>query len=199
MKATIRDSNVKVYSSMDANGLSIATLQQGNVIEIGSRKRSGGKFWTPIVLSTGQQAFIPAEAKIFVLRQGALMQNNVEVHSEPSSGSLIKQQLSRNTKISILDVVTEQGQQWVRITDAVGNEGFISGDTRVRIKPVRTKASAGKSMMSGGMWLVAGLVMVFSERSAPAGSGLSMLGYFALLFGIVMLISGVIQFFTAPA
>jgi len=199
MKATILDPQVKVYSSMDENALSIATLQMGNEVDVGGTKRKAGKFWKPITLSTGQQAFLPGETKIFVIRDGSLMDNNVDVHADPSAGSLVKKQLMRNAKLTILQVRTEQGLQWVRVRDEMGTEGFISGDTRVRVKPVRTKGMGRKNMLSGGMWLAAGLVMVFSERSAPAGGSLSMLGYFAILFGIAMLISGLWQVVKAPA
>ena len=199
MKARILDPQVKVYSTMDGNTLSIATLQEGNEIEFGATKRKAGKLWTPIVLSTGQQAFIPAETRIYVIREGSLMQDNVSVYAEPSDGSLVKQQLKRNAKISILQVTHDQGKDWVRIRDSVGNEGFISGDTRVRLTPQRTKSMGRKNMINGGMWLVAGIVMVISERSAPAGSSLSLLGYFALIFGLVMFVSGLMQFLKAPA
>jgi len=184
---------------MDEYALSIATLQEGSEIEFGGTKRKSGKQWVPIILSTGQPAYIPAETRIYIIREGALMQNNVDMHSEPSAGSLIKQQLMRNTKLSILQVVKEGGQDWVRVRDASGNEGFIPGDTRVRLTVQKTKAMGRRNMISGGMWLIAGLIMVFSESSAAPGSGFSLLGYFALLFGLVMLVSGIVRFVTAPA
>lgn len=197
MKATILDPQVKVYSSMDENSLSIATLQTGTEIEYGGMKRKAGKFWKYIILSTGQQAYIPGVANLYLIREGTLMQDHVEVHSEPSAGSLIKQQLKRKDKVSILQVTKEK--DWVRIRDTTGNEGFISGDTRLRLAPIRTKDMGRKNMLSGGMWLAAGLIMIISENSSPSGSGLSMLGYFALLFGIAMFISGLLQFIKAPA
>jgi Na+/phosphate symporter len=49
------------------------------------------------------------------------------------------------------------------------------------------------------MWLIAGLVMTFSGNSPASGSGFYLLGYGAILFGAVMLISGVVQFVTAPS
>jgi hypothetical protein len=56
-----------------------------------------------------------------------------------------------------------------------------------------------KNMLSGAMWLIAGLVMTFSGNSPASGSGFYLLGYGAILFGAVMLISGVVQFVTAPS
>jgi uncharacterized protein YgiM (DUF1202 family) len=199
MKARILDSQVKVYSSMDANAVSLATLPEGSEIEFGGAKRKAGKLWVPITLSTGQQAYIPAETRIYIIREGSLMQNNVELRSEPSSGSLIKSQLARNTKVYILQVVKGDGQDWVRVRDASGSEGYIPGDTRIRVQQQKTKASGKKNIVTGVMWLIAGLVIVFTNSTPATGSSFGLLGYGALLFGAVMLISGIVQYVTAPS
>jgi len=199
MKARVLDEKVKVYSSMDANAVSIATLTEGSEIEFGPAKRKAGKVWVPITLSTGQQAFIPGEARIYVLRQGTLMQNNVNLLAEPAGEASVKQQLARNTRVDILQVVERDGQKWVKIRDSNGSEGYIAGNTRIRVIQQKTKANGRKNILSGAMWLIAGLLIVFSNSSVTSGGSFTILGYGALLFGAVMLISGLVQFFTAPA
>jgi hypothetical protein len=200
MKARILDPQVKVYSSTDAYAVSIATLPEGSEVEFGGAKRKAGKVWVPITLSTGQQAFIPGDTRIFIIREGMLLQNNVELRAEPSRGSLIKSQLARNTKVYILQVVKGDGQDWVRVRDTTnGSEGYIPGETRIRVLQQKTKASGRKSMTSGVMWLIAGLVITFSNSAQTSGSSFSLLGYGALLFGAVMLISGIFQYVTAPS
>lgn len=199
MKARILDPQVKVYSSMEENAISIATLQEGSEIEYGNAKRKAGKQWVPIILSTGQQAFIPGETRIYIIREGSVAQDKVDMHAEPSAGSLIKQHLQRNSKLSILQVVKGGDQDWVRVRDATGIEGFISGDTRIKLVPRKTKAMGRKNMLSGAMWLIAGIIIIFSENSATSGGGFNLLAYGALLFGAVMLISGIYQFVTASA
>ena len=198
MKARILDPQVKVYSSPEPNSISLATLPQGSEVEFGPARRKAGKLWVPITLSTGQQAFIPGETRIFVIREGSLLQNNVELHAEPASGSLIKQQLVRNTKVYILQVVKGDGQDWVRVRDMSGSEGYIPGETRIRVLQPKTKASGRKNMLSGAMWLIAGLVITFSGSSPSVTSSYNLLGYGAILFGAVMLISGLVQYLTAP-
>jgi len=133
------------------------------------------------------------------MREGSLLQDKVDLHAEPSGGSLIKQQLARNSKVYILQVVKGDGQDWVKVRDATGNEGYISGETRLRVLQQKTKAMGRKNMLSGAMWLIAGLVITLSGSSATSGSGFNLLGYGAIFFGAVMLISGVVQFVTAPA
>ena len=198
MRARILDSQVKVYTSMDANAVSLTTLPEGTEIEFGGAKRKAGKLWVPITLSTGQMAYIPGETKIFVIRQGTLLQNNVDLRSEPSSGSLIKQQLTRNTKLYILQVVKGDGQDWVQVRDMTGNEGYIDGNTHIRVTPQKTKAQGKKNIMSGIMWVIAGVVITFSG-SSPASSGFYLFGFGAIIFGLIQLILGIVQSVTAPA
>ncbi len=199
MKARILDPQVKVYSSMDQNAVSIATLPQGSEIEFGGAKRGAGKMWVPITLSTGQLAYIPGEARIAAIHEGALMQDNVSLYTEPSAESQVKQQLGRNTKVYLLEGVEEGGQIWKRVRDMNGSEGYIAGDTRVRLIQPKTKAMARKNLLTGVMWLIAGLAITFSGSSNTSGGSFSLLGYGAILFGAVMLIMGLVAFFTAPS
>ncbi len=199
MKARILDPQVKVYSSMDASALSIATLQEGNEIQIGSMKRKAGKLWLPVILSTGQQAFIPGDTRIFMIREGTLMEKSVDLHAEPSSESPVMQQLQRAAKVTILQVIKGSGKDWVKVRDENGNEGYISGDTRVRLVAQKTKANGRRNMITGGMWLVAGLIFIFSENPATSASGPSLIGIGALVFGAIILVSGIVQYVTAPA
>ncbi len=199
MKAKILDPQVKVYSSIDENAVSIATLQEGSEIEYSAPKRRAGKLWVPITLSTGQQAFIPGEARIAVLHEGALMQDNVALHAEPSAESQVKQQLRLNTKLLLLQNTEGGGQIWKRVRDMNGSEGYIAGDTRVRVIQQKTKATARKNLLTGMMWLIAGLAITFSGSSNTSGGSFSLLGYGAILFGAVMLIMGLVAYFTAKA
>lgn len=199
MKARILDPQVKVYASTDKNAISIATLTEGSEIEFGATKRKAGRVWVPITLSTGQQAFIPGDSRIAVIRQGMLLQNDVELRTEPSSGSILKGKLARNSKVYILKVVKGDGQDWVRVRDTNGSEGYIRGETRIKVIQQKTKASGRKNIVSGVMWLIAGLVITFSNTTPTTGSSFGLLGYGALLFGVVMLISGIFQYVTAPS
>jgi hypothetical protein len=199
MKARILDPQVKIYSSMDANSVSIATLPAGSEIEFGAAKRQAGKLWVPITLSTGQQAFIPGETRIYVIQLGTLLQDNIDLHAEASAESLVKMQLARNTKFHILQVIKGGQKQWVKIRDMTGNEGYIAGDTRIRVSQQKTKAMGIKNIRSGVMWLIAGLIITFSGSTSTPGSFYSLFGYVAILFGVVMAVLGLIQYLKAPS
>ena len=199
MKARILDPQVKVYSSMDDNGLSIATLREGSEIEFGGSKRKAGKQWVPIILPSGQKAFIPGGTRISMIREGILMDKSVDLHSEPSAGSLIKKQLQQKSALSILQVVRESNEDWVKVRDATGNEGFIHGNTRVRLNVQKTKSGGRRSIISGVMWLAAGAFMIYSEITSTTGTGFGLLGFAALIFGLIQLVSGIVQYVNAPA
>ncbi len=198
MKGIILDPQVKVYSSMDDNSVSMATLEQGSEIEYGTPKRKSGKVWVPILLQTGQTVYIPGEARVFTVRLGELMDENVDLYDAPSSTGTVKQQLPRNTKISILQVVKDEGVDWVRVKSLDGTEGYISGNTRIRLVQQRTKAGARRNLLTGAMWVIAGAVIAFSQNTSSSSSFI-LLGYGAILFGAVLLISGLVQYFTAKA
>ncbi len=199
MKARILDPQVKVYSSQDANAVSVATLTTGNEVEVGTPKRKAGKLWLPITLSTGQQVFIDGGTRLSLIRLASLMQNNVELHVEPSAESMVKQQFPRNTKVYILEVVKRDNQDWVKVRDMSGAEGYITGNTGIRVIQEKTKAMARRNLLSAVMWLIAGLIIIFSGGSPATGGGFVLLGYGAILFGGVMLIAALVQLFTAPS
>ena len=199
MRARILDPQVKVYSSLDSNAVSMATLTVGNEIEFASPKRKAGKLWIPITLTTGQQAYIPGETRLFIIRLALLASNDVDLRTEPSVGSMVKQQLPRNTRLYILEVVKQEDGEWVKVRDMSGMEGYISGSTNIRVIQQQTKALGRKNMMSGIMWLIAGLIVIFSSGSPATGGSFVLLGYGAILFGAVMAIAGFIQVLRAPS
>ncbi len=199
MKAIILDPQAKVYGSIEGNPISIASLEKGSEIEIGPAKKKAGKLWVPVVMSTGQKAYIPGETKLHIIREGTVMDASVDLHSYPSTESVVKQQLKRNTRLTILEVMNEEGQTWVRVRDGSGTEGYIRGETRVRLTAQKSKANGRRNMITGAMWLVAGVIFTFTSNPATSSSGLDLIGIGALAFGAIIFISGLIQFLTAPA
>ena len=199
MRARILDPQVKVYSTFDANAVAIATLPAGSEIEFAAPKRKAGKLWIPVTLSTGQQAYISGETRLFIIRLASLMSKEADLHADPSSESLVRQKLPRNTRFYILEVIKKEDGDWVKVRDMSGVEGYISGNTSIRVLQQPTKAMGRRNMMSGAMWLVAGLIIIFSSGSPATGGGFILLGYGAILFGAVMIVAGFLQVLRAPA
>jgi len=198
MKGRILDPQVKVYSDPSPNALSLATLPAGSEIEFGAPRRKAGKVWVPITLTTGQQAFISGETRVSVIQQATLLQKDVEMHSEPSADSPVKQRLAGNPKVYILEAVGQGNQGWFKVRDASGSEGFIPRRTRMRVIVEKTKALGKKNMLTGALWLIGGVVVTAATWSAASGGGTYIFAWGAILFGAVQLIIGLVQFLTAP-
>ncbi len=193
MKARILDPQVKVYSSTDANAVTFTSLPVGSEIEIANAIKKAGKQWLPITLPTGQKAYIPGETRIYQIPEGYTMQKDVELHAEPSSKSPIKFTLRRGTTLSLMQVVREDGRDWVRVQDKNGTEGYIAGDTRIRKIPPRTKANFRKKLAEA-LWAIAGLVVSI----AGTGDFANLLPWVGLLFAVALLIAGIVLYMSTP-
>lgn len=199
MRARIIDPQVKLYSSPEANALSLATLVAGTEVEFGKTIKKDGKKWTEVLMPSGQKGYIPAETRIFPFRLGALLANNVPLYTQPSADSLVKATFSRNTKIYMTDVVRTENQDWVKVRDLSGNEGYISGRTPLRALAEKSKALGRKNIISGALWCIGGIVVTVITYNAASGGGSYVVAWGAILFGFVQLIQGIYQTVTAKS
>jgi hypothetical protein len=198
MRARILDQQVKLYSSPEPNALSLATLAEGTEIEFGKTIKAGGKKWIEVIMTGGQKGYLPDGTKVYPFRLATLLQNNVPVYNQPSSHSLVRITLKRNTKIYLTGVTRSQDQDWVKVRDLTGVEGYISGQTRLRVIPEKSKALARKNMLSGALWCGAGL-LITGLGATSSGSGTYFVAWGAILYGIIQLITGIYQYFTAAS
>ena len=198
MRARIIDQQVKLYSSPEPDAISLATLAAGTEIEFGGVRKIKGKQWVEVVMPTGQKGYIPGETHIFHFRLASLLQKSVDVYTQPTQHSLVRTSLKRNTKIYLTEVVKGEDQDWVRVREMEGGEGYISGRTRIRIIPEKTKALAKKNMLSGALWVIAG-GMILGLGSSSAGGGTSIFAWGLTIYGAFLLISGIYQYFTAAS
>ena len=199
MRARIIDPQVKLYSSPEANAISLATLVAGTEVEFGKTIKKEGKKWTEVLMPSGQKGYIPAETRVFPFRLGALLQNNVSMYTSPSADSLVRATLGRNTKVYMTDVVRTENGDWVKVRDLSGNEGYISGRTPLRAIAEKTKALARKNMISGALWCIGGIVVTVITYNSASGGGTYVVAWGAILFGFIQLIQGIYQFFTAKS
>jgi hypothetical protein len=199
MRARILDPQVKLYSSPEPNALSLATLEQGAEIEFGAVIKKSGKKWVEVLMPTGQKGYIPAETKVFHLRMAAPLQNNVKIYHDATEHSLVLNTLKRGSKVLLVEVVRRDGRDWVKVREPNGVEGYISGQTRLRVTPPKTKALARKNMISGVLWCIGGIIVTTATMSAASEGGTYIIAWGAILFGAVQFIQGVYQYFTATS
>ena len=199
MRGRIRDPQVKLYSSPEVNAISIATLVEGTEVEFGKTIKREGKKWTEVIMPSGQKGYIPAETRVFPYRLGALLQNNVPMYTQPNSESQVRATLSRNTKLYMTDVVRTENQDWVKVRDLNGAEGYISGRTQIRAIAEKTKALARKNMIGGALWCIGGIAVTVYTYGASSSGGTYIVAWGAILFGFVQLVQGIYQYFTAQS
>ncbi|OHB66111.1 MAG: hypothetical protein A2Y76_03575 [Planctomycetes bacterium RBG_13_60_9] len=209
MKARIIEQPARVYREADLNSPSIADLQVGTEVELGAVKKKHGTEWVAVTLSDGQRGYVPGETRIYQIKEATLLQKTVDVHAEPSLQAPVTVQYKKNDRFWIVQykkndrfcLVKQGEEEWVKIRDSAGNEGFIAGDTKINVvqeEPVATKGAGGKNMLFGAMWCIGGTVVTavtYSEASSEGGTYIIAWG--AIVFGALQFLKGVWQVLTA--
>lgn len=119
----------KIYSKPDLNSTLIIELKPRDRLEIGVARNVAGMNWITATLPSGQWGYIPSDTRIFFARRVKLFEKEVTVYSEPSTKSAVVTHMKKN---AIYDVIPfgDHDQNWARIRDSSGNEGFIDEKTR---------------------------------------------------------------------
>jgi hypothetical protein len=124
--------STKIYSKPDFNSMPIAELTYGNGLELGVVKDINGTKWFTATLPDGQWGYMPAETKIIFPRQMSLFENEAVIYSEPSTQSAVVAHMKKNTRYETIPSGS-QDENWAKIRDSAGNEGFIDARTRGKI------------------------------------------------------------------
>mgnify|MGYP001043019291 FL=1 len=198
MRARILDQQVKLYSSPEPNALSLATLAEGTEVEFGKTIKAGGKKWIEVLMTSGQKGYIANGTRVYPFRLATPLQNNVPVYNQPTAHSLVRITLKRNTKIYLTGITRSENLDWVKVRDLNGVEGYISGQTRLRVIPEKSKALARKNIISGALWCGAGL-LITGIGATSSGSGTYVIAWGAILYGGIQLVTGIYQYFTATS
>lgn len=119
----------KIYAKPDLSSMPIVELPPGSQLELGVLKDVDEITWITATLPDGQWGYIQGATKINFAMQLKLFEKEVTVYSEPSTSSAVVTHMKKNT---IYDVVPfgNHDQNWARIRDPYGNEGYIEGKTR---------------------------------------------------------------------
>jgi hypothetical protein len=83
-------------------------------------------------------------------------------------------QYKKNARFYLTNVVKQDNKDWVRVRDYSGNEGFIDGQTKIRVIPEvvkATKAIGSKNMLYGALWCIGGIVVTVVTYSAASSGG----------------------------
>ena len=198
MKAKILQENATAYQQMDLNSSSIRILHTGEEVELGSAKQAQGKKWVEVTLSDGTRGFLPGDTRIFSMIQATTNQPKTLLYATPSRQS-IKAELKKRTLLNFLNMIEQDGEQWIHVQDASGGQGYIEATTKIIPKPRVTKKTGLQNMLIGGLFFVVGTIITISTySSASISGGTYYICWGAILFGAIQFIQGLIQFLTAP-
>jgi len=111
--------------------------------------------------------------------------------------SVVKLELPKRTMVQFLDLVEQNGQTWIYVQDAAGNQGYLEGNTSITRKDPVTKKTGITNMLVGGGFFVLGLIVTIASYSSASSGGTYYLCWGAIIFGAIQFIQGLIQFLTA--
>lgn len=195
MKFKILQDSASLYPQPDLNSGPVRTLNRGDVGELGSVKRAGGKQWVEVTMLDGSKGYLPGDTRIFSMIQ-AMLNRKTPLYATADK-SVVKLELPKRTMVQFLDLVEQNGQTWIYVQDASGNQGYLEGNTSITRKDPVTKKTGVTNMLVGGGFFILGLIVTLASYSAASSGGTYYLCWGAIIFGAIQFIQGLIQFLTA--
>lgn len=202
MKARIIEQPAKVYSDANISSPSITELSIGSEIEIGGIKKKNGQSFVTVNLADGKKGYMLGNTHVFIIKQATLRQEKANVYAEPSAGSVLTTSIQKNSQFYLTDVVKQDNKSWVKIREISGREGFIEGQTKIKViqeKAKPTKYNGRRNMLFGALWCIGGTVVTVATYSAASsgGGGRYVIAWGAILFGAVQFFQGLFQYLNA--
>lgn len=200
MKARIMEQPAIIYAEADAQSTIIRELPVDSEVVLGPVSRKDGAAWVSVTLHTGENGYMSGNTRIYRIQQATLLQNSVNVYSEPSKQSAIRSQYTKGTMFDLVKVVQQDNQGWVKIRRALGDEGFIEGNTKIQVisdnaapKGKPTKAIGMKNMRIGALWFFGGIIVTVASYMMTGGSGY-LITWGAVIFGAIQFFQGLMQY-----
>ena len=119
----------KIYSHPDLNSTPFTEIARGSELELGVIKDVAGMKWFTVTLPNGQWGYVPGETQFNVTLRFKLFEKEVAIYSEPSTNSAVVTHMKKNTIYEVIPF-GDHDENWARIRDVYGNEGYIDGKTR---------------------------------------------------------------------
>jgi hypothetical protein len=193
------DQPQRLYSQPNLAAVTVIEVAMGEEVEIGGEVKRNGVGFCPVRRSNGQSGYIPGDTKASYIKPVTIDQPEVAIYTAPSAQSYVRMRLGRNARIWMYPgVVGEGAQQFVRVRDNAGNEGFMDGATRIKSVVEITRKAAQKNVVVGGLWCVGGLVVTVATIAASEHGGGGFICIGAIVFGAIQFFKGLSQLMTAP-
>ena len=99
--------------------------------------------------------------------------------------------LARGESFLLLDSGGSGSDQWLRVRDGAGLEGYLSPDTRHGEIEEPARSAAEQDVIVGGLWLIGGIAVTAMTYAAAAQSGgRYVIAWGAILFGGIQFLKG---------
>jgi len=197
MKGRLVDESVKVYAETGDQSLSVATLYKGDLFELGKVSRKNKQVWVEVTLESGQKGFISGETKIFSIKKVQTITKTTDLYREAGNETDVIKTYPKNSVFTTVSVEEIDGKPWVKVMDADGLEGYINGNSRIKLFQEVTKDSAKKLMINGGIFIaLAGVFYYISATQYQSGNSLQLIVLVVIAFGLFQFIQGAWQFYT---
>ena len=131
MRVKLVSESTLIYPEPASNSSQSIELKFGDEFEIGSLLKKDGKKWIEVTLLDGRRGYMLGETSIYELYKITLRQDSVNSYENPSVDSIVRHTYKKGDQF-YLRTNWKVGDEWVRIIDLSGNEGFIRVDTKVR-------------------------------------------------------------------
>ncbi|HUA62091.1 MAG TPA: hypothetical protein VML19_25260 [Verrucomicrobiae bacterium] len=194
------DQAQQLYSQPNPTAVTGTQIAMGEEVEIGGEVKRNGVGFCPVRRSNGQAGYIPGDTRASHIKPMTIDQADVAIYTGPSAQSYLRGRLGRNSRIWMFPGVVQDGaQQFVRIRDNSGNEGYMDGSTRVKGVVEVTRKAALKNLTAGALWCVGGLIVTIATYAAASdGGGTYFIMWGPVIFGAIQFFKGLGQLMSAP-
>ncbi len=152
MKAILTDGDALVYSSIEDQSISIATVHKGEVMELGKVIRKKGKAWVEITLPGDQKGYITGETKIFAVRKGQISTKTADLVERPEKSAAVIKTIQHSAILTITGVEKTEEGSWFKAEDETGVNGYISTGAKLKVVSGFLADTFVEGKLNGNRW-----------------------------------------------
>ncbi|HBG60497.1 MAG: hypothetical protein A2Y03_10530 [Omnitrophica WOR_2 bacterium GWF2_38_59] len=132
MRVRVLDERADVYQQSNKESNVVGELRLGDEFTLGKVVKYKGAEWVASTMSDGTRGYVLGDIKVYCIREVILCQKNANVYQNPDSNSKVKMTLKKGEKLTLLNLINQNGSDWVEVRTEEGEVGFISAETRVK-------------------------------------------------------------------
>jgi hypothetical protein len=195
MKAIMTDETALVYGSIEDQSISIATIHQGEEMDLGKVIRKKGKAWVEITLPGDQKGYIVGETKIFAVRKGQISTKTADLIESPDKSAAVIKTLQHGAILTISGVEKTEEGSWFKAEDETGVTGYISTSAKLKVVPEYTRSGAIRNMLTGLVFIIVGIGLGIMNSQPSAANGMIYIAYAIVFFGLLQGGQGAVEYF----